>query len=245
MRGYARSVMSAPPQSVARFRQAYRASEISTRYRGRWHLAFTLGFGIGVIAFCLSRIAGWPTPLEWLAVPITFVYANLVEYWGHRTAMHRPVRGLRLIYRRHAGQHHRFFTDSAMALESERDLKAVLFPPILVGFFLTAFALPAGWLVAVLTTPNTAYLLVATALAYFLNYELLHLAYHLPHTHWLARVPGVARLRRLHLRHHDLRLMASCNFNITYPICDWVFRTLYRMPRLDTGAASPTRSSDD
>lgn len=222
--------MQALPHAVERFRHAYRLEEISARYRGRWHLAFTLGFGVGIIAICVGRIEGSPAPLEWLAVPFTFLYANLVEYWGHRTAMHRPVHGLGLVYRRHAGQHHRFFTDEAMDLQGERDLKAVLFPPVLVGFFLLAFALPAGWLVATLTTPNTAYLFVATALAYFLNYELLHLAYHVPETHWLSRVPGIARLRRLHHIHHDPRLMTSRNFNITYPIGDWIFRTLHRAP---------------
>lgn len=216
------------PQTVARFRGTYRTDEISARYRGRWHLAFTLSFGLGVVAYCLLGIDGSPTMLEWLAVPITFLYANMVEYWGHRTAMHRPVRGLGLVYRRHAGQHHRFFTDKAMSLEGERDLKAVLFPPILVSFFLIAFALPAGWLVATLTTSNTAYLFVATALAYFLNYEVLHLAYHVPDSHWLSRVPGIATLRRLHLNHHDPRLMTSRNFNITYPIGDWLFGTLHR-----------------
>lgn len=220
------------PQAVRGFREAYRAGEIPAWYRGRWHLAFTLSFGIAAIAFCVARIEGTPTAAEWIAVPLTFLYANLVEYWGHRRVMHRPVRGFGPIYRRHAGQHHRFFTEASMAVESERDLKAVLFPPILVSFFLLAFALPAGWLVAWLTTPNTAYLFVATALAYFLNYELLHLAYHVPEGHWLSRVPAIATLRRLHVDHHDPRLMASRNFNITYPIGDWMFRTLHREARL-------------
>ncbi len=225
--------MTALPLSVERFRRAYRAEEVSARYRGRWHLAFTLSFGLGVIALCIARIEWPPTGLEWLAVPATILYANMVEYWGHRMAMHRLVPGLALVYRRHAGQHHRFFTDRAMALEGERDFKAVLFPPILVSFFLIAFALPAGWLVAVLTTPNTAYLFVATALAYFLNYELLHLAYHVPDGHWLARVAGVATLRRLHHSHHDPTLMASRNFNITYPIGDFLFGTLHCASRID------------
>ena len=70
-----------------------------------------------------------------------------------------------------------------------------------------------------------AYLFVITALAYFLNYEILHLLYHLPQSHPLARLPAVSTLRRLHHTHHDPALMTSRNFNITYPICDWLFRT--------------------
>ena len=65
-----------------------------------------------------------------------------------------------------------------------------------------------------------------TALAYFLNYEVLHLLYHLPDAHPLARLPLLPTLRRLHHTHHDPELMTRRNFNITYPLGDWVFRTL-------------------
>lgn len=68
----------------------------------------------------------------------------------------------------------------------------------------------------------------ATSLAYFLNYEVLHLVYHLPTRYAVARWPLVGRLRRLHQDHHDPRLMARYNFNITYPIGDRLFGTLYR-----------------
>jgi sterol desaturase/sphingolipid hydroxylase (fatty acid hydroxylase superfamily) len=69
-------------------------------------------------------------------------------------------------------------------------------------------------------------LFVACGIAYFLNYEILHLAYHLPDTHPLARLGLVRRLRWLHTLHHDPRRMASSNFNITYPLGDWIFQTL-------------------
>jgi hypothetical protein len=217
--------MGAIPDAVARYREQYRAEEISPRYRGWLHFAFTSMFALGGIAWCASRIVA-PTALEWLAVPLTFLYANLAEYWGHRIPMHRPIRGLGLVYRRHSKQHHRFFTHDAMELESARDLKAVLFPPLLVTFFFGAFALPAWLAIAWLATPNAAYFFVATALAYFYNYELLHFAYHLPTAHPVARLPGIAQMRRLHHVHHDQALMASRNFNITYPIGDLLFRTL-------------------
>jgi len=38
----------------------------------------------------------------------------------------------------------------------------------------------------------------------------------------------VARLRRHHTLHHDHELMSHYNFNITYPITDWLRGTLYR-----------------
>ena len=142
--------------------------------------------------------------------------------------MHHPRRGLRLVFERHTRQHHRFFTDAEMELGGIRDMRAVLFPPILMTFFITAFALPAWLLLAWVATPNVAWLFVATSIGYFLNYELLHLAYHLPEAHPIARVPLIRRLRWLHQVHHDPCLMTRCNFNITYPIGDLLFGTLHR-----------------
>jgi sterol desaturase/sphingolipid hydroxylase (fatty acid hydroxylase superfamily) len=113
-----------------------------------------------------------------------------------------------------------------MALDGWGDLKAVLFPPILISFFFTLFAVPVGALLAWLFSANVAYLFVITALGYFLNYEVLHLLYHLPQSNPLARLPLVPTLRRLHHTHHHPELMTKRNFNITYPIGDWVFRTL-------------------
>ena len=165
---------------------------------------------------------------EWMVVPAALVYANLVEYVGHRWPMHRPFPGLGLIYKRHAGQHHRFFTHEAMPVESRRDFRALLFPPVLVVFFFGGFAAPVWFLLEAFVSANVAWLFVATGIAYYLNYEVLHTAYHLPESHWLARVGLVRRLRWLHQAHHDPRLMASRNFNITYPLGDWLFGTLHR-----------------
>ena len=93
---------------------------------------------------------------------------------------------------------------------------------------LTAFALPVGLLLAWVASPNVAWLFVATSLGYFLNYEFLHMAYHLRPDHPIARWALVRRLEPLHRAHHDPTLMARRNFNITYPICDALFGTLQR-----------------
>lgn len=206
------------------YRAAFRHENIGPNYSGKAHFAFVLVFALGGIALCIWQLQA-VSPLEWLAVPLTFLYANLVEYVGHRWVMHRSVPGLTLIYKRHAGQHHRFFTDRHMALEGWQDCKVVLFPAVLMIFFFGLFAAPIGLLLAWLATANVAWLFVATALGYYLNYELLHLAYHVPDDSRLLNVPFLRRLRRLHHRHHDTALMTHKNFNITYPIGDWVFRT--------------------
>lgn len=219
--------MDAVPASTAAYREEYRRERIPAGYRGWRHFAFTFGVGGAILVACLLQLSD-VAALEWLAVPLSAAYVNLAEYWGHRGPMHHLTRGLRLVYERHTRQHHRFFTHEAMIVDGSRDFRAVLFPPVLMIFFLAAFALPAGLLIAALTSPNVAWLFGAVSLGYFLNYEFLHLAYHLPPSHPLARLPLVARLKRLHVTHHDPRLMASRNFNITYPLGDWLFRTLKR-----------------
>ena len=212
---------------VAAFRQAFRREEIGPGYNGLGHAIFTFGIGLAVIVLSLLSLHD-VRPAEWLAVPLTLLYANLSEYFGHRGPMHHPWRGLGIVYRRHAGQHHRFFTAEDMEIEGTRDLKAVLFPGVMMLFFVLAFAVPVGLLIGWWLGANVAWLFVASAMAYFLNYELLHLLYHLPQRGVLARMSWLARLRRLHRAHHDPSLMSRYNFNITYPVGDVLFGTLWR-----------------
>jgi hypothetical protein len=213
--------------AVAAYREQYRQEHIPSGYQGWRHLLFTFGIGGAAMAGAILQL-DQVRPLEWLAIPLTFLYTNFAEYWGHRGPMHHLKRGLRLVYERHTRQHHRFFTDQRMELDGLRDLRAVLFPPVLMIFFFAAFALPVGFALAWAASPNVAWLYVATSLGYFLNYEFLHMAYHLPASHPVARWPLVGRLKGLHQAHHDPRLMAHYNFNITYPIFDVVFGTLRR-----------------
>jgi Fatty acid hydroxylase len=218
---------------VAEFRGVYRAQQIPPGYRGYAHLGGTLAFATLGVTSCILALDD-VQPREWLTLPATFFYANLVEYAGHRGPMHHPVRGLKAVFERHARQHHRFFTDECMQLESSADLRAVLFPLVLVVFYFGLFALPLTALLGWAISRNVALLFLATALAYYLNYELLHLAYHANPAGWAARIPGMRLLRRLHTRHHDPVLMQVCNFNITYPMGDLIFRTLFAgRPRED------------
>lgn len=212
------------------YRQRFRREEIGPHYRGPAHLGLTVGACCAAIAVCVLQLHA-VTPLQWLTVPLTFVYANLAEYFGHRGPMHHPRPGLRLIFHRHTEQHHRFFVARNMAFDSSRDYKAVLFPPVMLLFFFGGFGAPVGLLLGVTMAPNVGWLFAATATAYFLNYELLHFCYHTRPDSWVARLPGMAALRRLHTAHHDPALMTHYNFNITYPIGDWLFGTLWRAGR--------------
>lgn len=217
--------MHAPvPDPVTRFREGYRATEISPRYRGWAHFAFTTLGSLTAITLAILSVHQ-PSWLELSCIPITFLVANVGEYFGHRGPMHHRRRGLALLHQRHTLQHHRFFTHESMECRDSRDFKMILFPPVMLVFFLGMLAAPVGALLWVTVGQNVGALFVATAVAYFLTYEWLHFAYHLPRASLIARLPWIATLRRLHQRHHDPAVMTRCNFNITFPICDHLFGT--------------------
>jgi hypothetical protein len=216
---------------VERFRADYRAREIPAGYSGWRHFAITTSGALLAILVLASRLTD-VRAAEWLMIPAAFLLANFGEYLGHRGAMHRPRRGLRLVYERHTLQHHHFFTERAMVCESPRDFKMVLFPPLLLWFFLGALATPIGALFYFAVSPNAGWLFALVAISYFLTYEWLHFAYHQPEHSWVARLPLMAALRQHHTVHHDLALMGRYNFNITFPIADWAAGTLYRESRV-------------
>jgi sterol desaturase/sphingolipid hydroxylase (fatty acid hydroxylase superfamily) len=233
--------------SVADFRARYRAAHLPQRYSGWGHFALTTSGALVAIVFAVARVEA-PTLLELAVVPFSFLVANFGEYWAHRGPMHHRVRGLGVLYERHSRRHHRFYTHEAMSAESSRDFHIVLFPPVMLLFFLGALATPLGALLYFALSPNAGWLFAATAIGYFLTYEWLHLAYHLPAGALVGRLPGMRALRRLHTMHHDPRALRRCNFNITFPIADRLFGThggaLREDPLADSLDAEEARKAD-
>ena len=186
-------------------------------YSGKAHVAFLIVFCSSGIVLSLLNVQNLKQ-FEWLTVPISFLYSNLVEYLAHRYPMHHRWKVISIAYDRHTGLHHRFFTHEKMNIDQWKEVRAILFPASLVILFFGIFLLPVLWGLSVLVSTNVAWLFSATAFAYYFLYEALHLTYHL-------NLPGVECLRLLHRIHHNPRLMRQVNFNITFPICDWVFET--------------------
>lgn len=211
------------PADVVEFRASYREG-ITAHYRGWLHFATTTIGSLAVIGFAISRVHA-PSAAELAAVPVFFLIANVGEYLGHRGPMHHRRSGLALLFERHTQQHHRFYTHAAMAAESPRDFQMVLFPPVMLVFFLGCLAAPIGLVLALVGGANLGWLFVATAVGYFLTYEWLHFSYHQPVDTWIGRNAIVRRLRRHHAIHHDPARMTTVNFNITFPIADRLFGT--------------------
>jgi len=219
--------MTALPSDVAAFREQHRTQHIGPRYRGWLHFATTTLGSLAAIGFAISRVRA-PSARELLAIPMFFMIANLGEYFGHRGPMHHRGARLAILFERHTQQHHRYYTNEAMAAESPRDFQMVLFPPAMLLFFLGGLAAPLGLIFGLLGSPNLGWLFAATAVGYFLLYEWLHFSYHQPPASFIGRRALIRRLRRHHTIHHDPRRMTSANFNITFPIADRLFGTTER-----------------
>jgi hypothetical protein len=212
------------PSDVETYRERYRAQFVGPHYNGWIHFSATTLGSLAAISVAVWQVRA-PAVLELLAVPVFFTIANLGEYFGHRGPMHHHTRRLAILFERHTQQHHRYYTNEAMAADSHHDYKMVLFPPVMLLFFLGALAAPLGLALGLLVTPNLGWLFAATAVSYFLLYEWLHWSYHQDVDSWVGRLALVRVLRRHHTIHHDVHRMTRANFNITFPIADRLFGT--------------------
>ena len=199
-------------------------AKVPPRYSGRAHWAFINVTTILGLGFCLARLEN-TTWWEWLFVPGFFVFANGFEWWIHRGPMHHPTRGLRLLYERHTLQHHVFYPDDDMAFQDPRELFYVLFPPLALPILLVV-NLPIPLLLGTLVSANLAWLFFLSVLAYYFVYEWFHYVHHLRRDSWLGRRPLVGWLRTQHTRHHELARMEKGNFNVSFPLWDWLLGTL-------------------
>ncbi len=232
------SARSSVPRHDAR-REAIVAKHVPARYRPAIHLAIPTSVGLGVMiaAAALLRAVTW---VDLLAVPLTFLGAFGLEWRAHKTILHRRTRGLELLYERHELAHHVLYTYDALAMRSGRELFLILMPPYAIGLVF-GMVVPIAGLVYALFGANAALLTTASSMAFFLSYEWLHLAYHLPPESFVGRLRLVRVLRELHRRHHDPRLMKRWNFNVTVPVFDWVHGTVWSPEREAARAARGAR----
>lgn len=225
---------------TASFRTRYRAA-IHPRYNAWLHGGFVLLFGIVGIAFFWSR-ADHIQPWEWLAIPLALVCHNWVEYMTHKHLGHHKHSFSRLFYQRHTGDHHSFFADGQLTYETMRDWRVILFPAWLI-VVVTIVLLPS-WLLLEQVNRNVASLFIGTLLLGYLCYEIFHACEHLPEDHPISRLFWVRHMRRLHELHHRRDLMQTANFNLVFPLWDWLYGTL-RWEEDGSDAGKPAESVTD
>ncbi|AZO87220.1 sterol desaturase [Stutzerimonas stutzeri] len=224
-------------QTTEGFRSRYRAA-IHPLYNPWLHGAFVLLFGALAISVFWSSVHQ-VQPAQWIAVPVTLLAFNLGVYMVHRHLGHHKKGFARLFYARHAGDHHSFFTPGHMTYDSARDWRVILFPAWLIVLHTLVVALPLWWLLKHIDT-NVAGLVGGVLVLGYLAYEVFHACEHLPSHNPLTRLPWIRQMRRLHELHHRRELMQERNFNIVFPLMDYLFGTLYWEP--EPVPLNPTRT---
>jgi len=206
-----------------KFRAQY-MGKVSPLYNGLLHIGVMYAAGIAGIWYCASRLdgAGW----EWLiAIPV-FIAGNFVEWAMHTFVMHRriDVFALRAIYERHTREHHQYFTDNDVTIDTTREFRIVFFPwRVLVVLGIGGTTL--GYLASLAINANAGYIVFITMVGMYLNYETFHYCCHV-HDNWFVRyMPFVNTIRRHHTAHHNMGIMMKYNMNLTYPIADWFMGT--------------------
>jgi hypothetical protein len=208
----------------ARYRRKF-VEDTPPWYHGMLHLGFMLLITCGTIYYCAVRLDN-PVWWEWTLIPVIALFGNFVEWAAHRYLLHRPVPGFKMVYKRHCTSHHQFFTHHDLGYEGHKEWRALLFPPFAPLAFIL-LSLPFAFLAAWLISSNAGYIVVITMTAYYLLYEGLHTLSHFDDEKhpYLKYVPLVNTVRRMHYVHHALGYMQTRNFNLTFPICDYIFGT--------------------
>ena len=158
--------------NLRRYGLAERASvraKIGRLYHGWAHVALIYAIGLAAIWYFARQVTA-PAWYEWLVVPVAFLGANIFEWWIHKYVMHRPIKGLMGIYKRHTLAHHQFFTDQEPFADNGRDFRITFFPPYALVTFLVMSVIGAAFL-ALVWSSNSAWLLICTTTAVYLNYE--------------------------------------------------------------------------
>ena len=125
----------------------------------------------------------------------------------------------------------------------QRALVSVLIPALgVLGIVL--LAVPVALAAGLAVSPNVGWLFLMTSAVYVVGYELSHLAYHLPESSFVYRLPLLRTLREHHARHHLPGLMQKANFNVTIPLGDFLFGTFASSKELDQRRGAQRRESE-
>ena len=212
------------------YRKKFRDKVIPWWYSGIAHILINSVSTIGTCIYISTLISNL-TWKESLALPITLLIANLGVYIIHRYPLHRPYPIIHSqTFSIHTEAHHQFYTNEYVVYEKRDDWFILFFPPLVVLGLVFVY-LPIIYHVLPSFLPmNSVYLVMIGTTLYFILYEIFHYISHLPQDHFLLRIKFLHFIRQHHVHHHNPKLMYTHNFNIVFPIFDYLFGTVYQPP---------------
>lgn len=188
------------------------------------HLLLPSSLGL-VIIFTLFRLMDPLSLLELVMVPITLAVMSSWEWLIHKYWMHHSFKPFTFLFKKHR-LHHQYYTDKRMELSSWNELYFILTP--FWALVLVFTALVPMFIVASFVSWNVACLVVMTTMLYFVVYELTHATYHFPKSNWIRSNPIINYLSKHHTLHHNTKNMTRFNFNVSFPLFDWLTRTNFK-----------------
>lgn len=210
-------------ESIDDRRALFREEMVRPGYSGGRHIAFTVLLTASVAAVAWAQVGHWGAA-SWLGVGTAILASMGVIYFGHRYPMHRSIAGLSPVYDMHTRCHHMLFDREHLEINTRADAGMVMLPKIWT-LALSAVAFPLIALpVAVLST-DAAWAFLGCVQAYYLCYEMVHLAAHAPDDSLVHRLPVLGYLTAHHRHHHDWTVMHRKNFSMVIPVLDYVLGT--------------------
>jgi hypothetical protein len=209
------------------YRLWFRAERIPQQYRPWMHVMFNGGVLLSLSLFSLLMIQSWNLTVL-IIFALSLVLGNFFVWAVHRYPLHRRYKYWTFPYDTHTVVHHRYFTADSITYDDSKDLYAIFFPISAVAGF-AFLAQPALYFsVRYFFGSDLAFPLMASTSLYFLLYEFVHWASHLPTDHLLMKIPWLRFMRTHHLVHHNPKLMMKYNFCIVYPLMDMLLGTYYK-----------------
>ncbi len=168
-----------------------------------------------VLLFLLWCLAG---------IVVGVVFGSFFEWSLHRYVMHRPIWNFRYAFQAHAVVHHQVFkSDQTYHLQNEKDKETIPMAwwngPVLIAIGIIPFAL-LSWLIGEWGFLVGGFLAFSI---YYGFYEYIHWCMHLPKARRVEKPKWFRRLNGHHLLHH--RYMHK-NFNVVFPLADFLLGTL-------------------
>jgi len=214
--------------TVVMFVVTLRGAFLQSCYRSS-RLPFDHFFGLSYWPLVVLNVAFY-TYLCWLV--FSYILASFIEHQVHRKLMHRKnflsarTASFKRIFEAHALVHHRhyaeIFSDEPVGRGEDKEIRlTVRKAPIK--------ALPFAALIALVSWPGAA-IFVAVMIFHHWAWNKLHLEMHKPERRVFSTWPVYTFLARYHCLHHR---HLDRNFNVVFPLADYVLGTSARANEAD------------
>lgn len=208
--------------AITNYRVQHR-SRRSANYSWKLHIFFNILLPFSISAFAISSIEN-PKLMELLILPGMFIIGSFAVWLIHKYPLH--IEGINnYMYQAHAIDHHSFFNYHHMAMENHNDLKSVLVEPKVSVVFSAIYMPMVFFITRYFFGHNLACLVIVGSCLYFMFYELIHTITHLREDHKVFEIKPFRFLREHHRIHHHPKYLNQ-NFNVAFPLADWVLKTL-------------------